>query len=200
MNLNWPNIITLARVALAFLVYGLLLTNPHEASLLVWCFWLTLLIITGDFFDGLLARKFQQSTAVGAWFDIAADRMVEICYWVVFAALGWLTAWVPIVFVTRGILVDGIRSFAQQEGYTAFGQNTLMRSTLGVVLVSSRFSRVTYAVTKAAAFGLIIIAQIYWALQPLATWLAYLATGFCVVRGLPVLLEGMRFLTARDQT
>jgi hypothetical protein len=74
---------------------------------------------------------------------------------------------------------------------------------LGVLLVSSRFSRWSYAFFKAVAFSLIILAYspgLAASLQPTVSQIAYVAVYatlfFCVVRGLPVLLESRRFFAA----
>ncbi len=188
--MNWPNFITIARTVLAFIVFGLLLNGGQQYYLY---FVLTLVVIAGDYLDGQLARSLKQASVTGAWLDIAADRLIEICYWVVFACLHWISPWIAIIFITRGILVDGIRSFAQAEGLTAFGEKTMMNSGLGKFLVASRFSRVSYAVCKAAAFGLIILAQTKPELNLIAQILVYMATFFCLIRGIPVLIEGVRF-------
>ncbi|HEY9886628.1 MAG TPA: CDP-alcohol phosphatidyltransferase family protein, partial [Vampirovibrionales bacterium] len=127
-KIGLANIITFCRVLLALTVFGLLLGFPSDKEFLQLSFFLTLLVIIGDMLDGFVARKFEESSKFGAWFDIAADRLVEICYWVVFASLGWISAWIAIIFVCRGVLVDGIRSFALAEGFTAFGSETMMKS------------------------------------------------------------------------
>lgn len=189
-SINWPNLVTCLRIVLAFVVFFLLLTSKNYYL----CFVLAILTIAGDYLDGQLARSLNQASDFGAWLDIAADRLVEICFWVVFSYLHWVSPWIAIIFVTRGILVDGIRSFAQQEGYTAFGEKTMMESGIGKFLVSSRFSRVSYAVFKAAAFGIVILAQAQTQLYLLGQILVYIATFFCLVRGLPVLIEGQKYL------
>lgn len=191
-SLNVANTITVSRVGLALVAIGLLWL-PDEA--MRWTsFVLTGLVIWADGLDGYFARKLNQSSKFGGILDIAGDRAVEMCYWIAFCALGWIPVWIPLVYVVRGTFVDAIRSFASEQGYTAFGSKTMMQSAFGKLLVTSNFSRFTYAVTKAAAFCLLILAHTSFAAQyPLIGSLAilstYIATGFCIVRGLPVLLE-----------
>ena len=185
-----PNLITTARLLLALVVFQLILAGEQ-----VWlCFWLTLVVIAGDFFDGLVARQWGQSTRFGAWLDIAVDRIVELGYWLVFSVQYGLSSWVPLIFLIRGVLVDGIRSFAAQSGREAFGPNSMMQSPLGIALVSSRFSRTGYAILKAAAFGLMILAAALPSYRPTAELLVWLAVVFCLLRGLPVLIDGLRYL------
>jgi CDP-diacylglycerol--glycerol-3-phosphate 3-phosphatidyltransferase len=196
-TLNMANLITAVRLILAFCVFALLVNNPQDIKVLYLCLFLTCIVIVGDYLDGQIARKFKISSKFGAWFDIAADRLIELGFWVVFAFLHWVSVLVPLIFLTRGIIVDGIRSFAQQEGYTAFGEKTMMTSTLGNFLVSSPFSRVTYAIVKLLAFVAVIFSHILNQFSIYSDILVILATLFCLLRGLPVLIEGFRFI--KDQ-
>jgi hypothetical protein len=95
--------------------------------------------------------------------------------------------------VIRGTFVDAIRSFAGEQGHTAFGTSTMMQSGLGKFLVASNFSRFTYAVAKAVAFCLLIAAHtqvgITYGVMTAALAFVYIAVTFCVVRGVPVLIE-----------
>ncbi|MFA6212944.1 MAG: CDP-alcohol phosphatidyltransferase family protein [Candidatus Obscuribacterales bacterium] len=194
--MNVPNFITVSRVVLALATLALLYlpaSIDNQQTILWTAFALTVLVIWADGLDGYFARKLNQATKLGAILDIAGDRAVEMAYWIVFAALGWLPVWVPLLFLIRGTFVDAIRSQASSEGYTAFGAKTMMQSGIGKFLVASNFSRFTYAVVKALAFCLIIAAHTEilkssWA-QPTASFLVYLSAGFCLIRGLPVLFE-----------
>lgn len=191
--IGYANTVSILRMLLCFLVAGLLFVI--DANIYWACFFLTIAVIWMDGLDGFLARKFNESSKLGAVLDILCDRVVEQVYWVTFLGLGWLPVWIPLVVIVRGVLVDGIRAVALEQGYTAFGSSTMMKSPMGVLLVSSRFSRWTYAVAKAVAFSLMILTHIVgWDTPELiaVTWLmVYVSVFFCVVRGLPVLVEGL---------
>jgi CDP-diacylglycerol--glycerol-3-phosphate 3-phosphatidyltransferase len=191
------NIITISRVILAFVAIGLLFTNNFD---LFWvAFGLTVLVIWMDGLDGYVARKFNETSKFGALLDILSDRIVENTYWITFAVLGWMPAWVPLVVMTRGIITDGLRSLALEQGYTAFGSTTMMQNKIGKFIVASNFSRFSYAVLKAIAFALLIVAhipmqaEIQAVISQIAYASAYGAVFFCVARGIPVMLEGKRF-------
>jgi CDP-diacylglycerol--glycerol-3-phosphate 3-phosphatidyltransferase len=196
--MNVPNFITVSRVVLAIATLALLYwpanaTSPTRDTMLWVSFGLTVLVIWGDGLDGYFARKLKQTSKLGAILDIAGDRAVEMAYWIVFAALGWIAVWVPLLYLVRGTFVDAMRSHASSQGFTAFGDNTMMKSPLGKFLVASNFSRFTYAIVKALAFCLVIAAQTAalkggWA-QPTADLMVYLSAAFCLLRGLPVLFE-----------
>jgi phosphatidylglycerophosphate synthase len=195
---NWANFVTIARICLAFVVYALLLSKP-TVGIIYWCFVLTILVILGDYLDGKLARNLNQSSKLGAWLDIAADRLVEICYWIVFACLHWVSPWISIVFVARGLFVDGIRSMASAEGFTAFGETSMMKGKVANFVVASRFSRGFYALSKMLAFCLVIFAQAQPNWQATAIICVYVATFMCLIRGLPVLIEGTRFFKTKTK-
>ncbi len=202
-RINWPNVISIGRLLLAVAVLSVLGwyhdAGALSASLLWWSAGLTLLVIVLDGVDGYVARTFNQATPQGAVIDILGDRSVEYIYWVAFAAWQWVPLWVPLVVLLRGVWVDGLRALAFKEGFTAFGQTTLLQSKLAIILVSSRASRWLYAALKAVVFVVILGNQ---ALQlsgntVLAGWAEGLTVAtvvFCVLRGLPVLAEAKRFM------
>lgn len=197
---NVANIVTVGRVGLA-LIAIYMLSLPGEG--IRWAaFWLTAFVIYADALDGYLARKLNQTSKFGGILDIAGDRVVEMAYWIAFAAFQWVPLWVPLLFAVRGTFVDAIRSHASEQGFTAFGAKTMMQSGLGKILVASNFSRFTYAVAKALAFCFLIAARTEMfsktALPLVADILVYITAAFCVLRGLPVILESS-FLFRSDQ-
>jgi CDP-diacylglycerol---glycerol-3-phosphate 3-phosphatidyltransferase len=196
--INVANVITVVRVFVA-LATLYLLWLPGDTMRWV-AFVLTALVIWGDALDGYFARKLNQTSKFGAMLDIAGDRLVEMAYWIAFASLSWIPAWVPLLYLVRGTFVDTIRQVAGEKGFTAFGEKTMMQSGLGKFLVASNFSRFSYAVAKAAAFCLIIAAHtqsLETSVVPqIAMFLVYFSCVFCIIRGLPVLVEGKALLKA----
>ena len=192
------NAVAITRAALAFLVVVLLYTSRE---LYVGAFVLTLVAIWMDGLDGWVARRFGEVSRIGAAIDILTDRIVEMTYWIAFATLGWIPIWVPIVVVVRGLLVDGARAVAFEQGYSAFGSTSMMQSRLGKLLVSSRASRLAYGLAKALAFSLMILAfaaglppAVQSMLLAIAVASVYTAVALCIIRGVPVLVEVRRLL------
>lgn len=194
--INVPNTITIARVFLALGTVSLCFL-PGDSIRFV-AFGLTVVVIWADGLDGYFARKLNQATKAGAVLDIAGDRVVEMAYWIGFAVLNWIPLWIPLLFLVRGTFVDAVRAQASEQGLTAFGEKTMMQSPLGKFLVSSNFMRFSYAVLKAVAFCLLIAAHTTVAsatvVPAVAICCAYLAALFCVLRGVPVLMEGGKLL------
>ncbi|MEB3205998.1 MAG: CDP-alcohol phosphatidyltransferase family protein [Vampirovibrionales bacterium] len=197
------NTISIVRVALAVGVLWLLgVFSPDAANsitpdMMSWCAILTAVVIWLDGVDGFVARKLNECSPAGAVIDIAGDRIVEQIYWLGFAILGWIPSWMPVVVIIRGVAIDAARGLALKQGYTAFGESTMQRHWLGVWLVSSRASRWLYAASKALAFVLLIAGHhsgwqaAFPALVPFSLFCAWVAVIFCLLRGIPVLLESM---------
>jgi len=190
------NLVAITRAAFAFLAVAILF---HRRDLYLLAAVLTIVSILMDGLDGWVARRYGEVSRIGAVIDILTDRIVELTYWIAFAALHWIPAWIPIVVAVRGLLVDGARALAFERGLTAFGPTTMMRSKIGSFLVASRESRSAYGISKAAAFTLMILA--YAPVLPeaarsvvltVALVCVYLAVLLCILRGIPVLLEARR--------
>ncbi len=195
------NIITLSRIFLAFIAMGLLFfgdkASPAFAHISVI---LTVFVMWFDGLDGYIARKFNESSKLGAVLDIMGDRIVENIYWITFCALGWINVIVPLVVVSRGIITDSLRSLALAQGFTAFGEKTMMQGKIAKFIVASNFSRFTYAVCKAVAFFFLILGHINYTFPHKEVVLqvgiicTVISVIFCVLRGLPVVFESKRFL------
>ncbi|MEO8466745.1 MAG: CDP-alcohol phosphatidyltransferase family protein [Gammaproteobacteria bacterium] len=191
------NLVTLSRLLLLLVVVALSYVQPTPWQFAN--FFLIILIFVSDGLDGYLARKRNETTLFGALFDIAGDRIVELTLWVVAADTDLVSAWVPLVFIWRGVIVDTIRS--TNAVAHAMAPFALMRSRFGRFIVAGKFVRVLYAVVKASAFALLALQRPFpqylpelWsyvggALTVFTYSLVYLAVLFCVARGVPVVAE-----------
>lgn len=192
------NLISLLRTILCLLVAYLLFTQTRTVYLT--CFALTIVVIWMDGLDGYVARKFNESSKSGAVIDIIGDRVVEQVYWITFLTLKWVPLWLVLVIIIRGVTVDGVRGMALEKGLTAFGTSSMQESPMGRFLVASNASRWLYAFFKAAAFAFLILAHtpnisptITSIFGPIGYASVYISLIFCILRGLPVLVEGKRF-------
>ena len=202
-----PNSIIAARVVLAFAASALLVQgSPLAAAVAVV---LTLIAIGMDALDGIVARRLGLSSTLGGILDITADRVVEHVYWITFAVVQRVPLWVPLVIVTRSVLVDAVRGLALVQGRTAFGESTMARSPLTRFLTASRAMRSAYGVAKVAAFVLLgtLVAlgasqageavtptRAVAVLEGAATVAVLAAVAICVARGIPVILDGAAYL------
>lgn len=192
------NFISLLRIFIAFfaILFLFIPTTWAGVSAII----LTIIAFAMDGLDGYIARKFNEASDLGSVLDIMGDRIVEMSYWIAFSTLGWIWVIFPLICVTRAFVTDSIRSVALAQGYTAFGEKSMQSSKIGTFICASKFMRISYAVAKVMAFIIIIAAHIpgyesYPATEVLETiglWLASFALIFCVVRGLPVVIESKK--------
>ena len=207
MPFQWtPNKVTLLRVAVGFAAVCLFGRGSWPNLLAVV---LTVTSIALDALDGHMARKKKMATAVGAQLDILGDRMIENVYFTYFAVVGMVSLWLPILFFVRGAATDFLRNLAMKAGYSGWGAKAMVETWWGRALVTSRWSRGLYAAMKCLCFcylglelaltrgpvallsglGGEVSATIRMGAQVLTTATAV----FCLVRGLPVLLEGWKY-------
>jgi len=103
-----------------------------------------------DGMDGYLARRLSIVSRIGGQLDTLGDRVAENVLFIFFAVGGYVSLWVPIVFVTRSFLADFVRSLHDSRGLIGtFAMNT---SSLGHFLVASRGSRAGYLLLKFFVF------------------------------------------------
>lgn len=189
-----PNLISVFRTILAILIALVVLDNPFNSQVLIFAFWATWVVIILDGVDGIVARFIKAESDFGAFFDIACDRIAELIYISLFAVLQWIPYWILLIFLVRGILVDGIRGLASKEGKTPFGEKSMMETKLGYFLTGSRFMRASYGAVKIVSFSLMFLTKsIVPGLFGFEMFLIYLLTFYCVIRGIPVLIEGRRY-------
>jgi CDP-diacylglycerol---glycerol-3-phosphate 3-phosphatidyltransferase len=197
------------RVIVGFLAISLFGFNPWLNLLAVA---LTVTSIALDALDGHLARTRKMATPVGAQIDILGDRMIENMYFTYFAVVGMVSLWLPMLFFARGAATDFLRSLAMKAGHVGWGSSAMLRTWWGRALVSSRWSRGAYAALKCICFCYLglelaltrgsvalvgpLTLDVHAAIRAGAHILAGVTGGFCVVRGLPVLVEGWKFLAS----
>ncbi len=196
------NFITIFRIFLIFISTFLLFQHTTFSYILALVF--TIIAFALDGVDGYVARKFNETSKLGAMLDIMSDRIAENTLWVTFAVLGWVPIVFPLISLTRGFITDGIRSVAMEQGFSAFGEKSMQSDKIGYFICSSKFSRISYAVAKLVAFILMIIAKTPGLDKDLAVFfyvIAYLgaifAILFCVLRGLPVVFESKKFFVEK---
>ncbi|HEX9265222.1 MAG TPA: CDP-diacylglycerol--glycerol-3-phosphate 3-phosphatidyltransferase [Candidatus Binatia bacterium] len=98
--LNLPNFLTLLRI----------LTIPVFLEFLSYHFYWEALLVFGiggvtDFLDGFVARWMNQQTALGAYLDPVADKLLVITSFIMLGSIGGIPMWLAIVVVVRDILI-----------------------------------------------------------------------------------------------
>jgi CDP-diacylglycerol---glycerol-3-phosphate 3-phosphatidyltransferase len=108
--------ITLVRIALIPLLLALMLAEgrlEHAAVLAAATF---LVASFTDFVDGYLARRWQQTTALGNFLDTTADKLLVMGALLGLQALDRVNVWVALVVIAREVAVLGLRAVAAAAG------------------------------------------------------------------------------------
>lgn len=195
------NFISIFRIFIMFVAAYLIYSYQGNFTAYIWALVLTILAFALDGVDGYVARKFHEESKLGALLDIMGDRIVENTYWILFAVMGWISVLFPLIAITRGFITDTIRSAAMEKGLTPFGMQV---NPICKFITGSKFMRITYAVAKVLAFIVLVAANIpnipySEIIFQVGYWLAVIAIVFCVVRGLPVLLEA-KYVIGENET
>ncbi len=112
---NLPNILTMMRIALVPIFLWLLLSKSPSYRLGALAVFL-LAAIT-DFFDGYLARKWNQDTKLGRFLDPLADKALVLATLIVFLYLDpQIPLWMVLTILGRDMLVTGMRWLAIRKG------------------------------------------------------------------------------------
>src|SRR5688500_7308769 len=98
--LNLANCLTLFRIV----------TIPVFLEFLVYhYYWQALLVFAiggfSDFFDGFVARRWNQHTALGAYLDPVADKLLVVTSFVTLALIGGLPVWLAVLVLARDVLI-----------------------------------------------------------------------------------------------
>src|SRR5579859_1948779 len=206
--MHWtPNKVTALRVVVGFVAVGLFGhgTWANLAAVL-----LTIASIALDALDGHLARKMQMASPLGAQVDILGDRIIENMFFTYFAVAGMVSLWLPVLFFARGAATDFLRGLALKAGHSGWGANAMLQTWWGRALVASRWSRGLYAAMKCLCFCYLglelaltrvpvallgpVSLDMHTAIRAGSQTLAWMTAAFCVLRGLPVLIEGWKYL------
>ena len=110
---NIPNAITLLRLLAAPVVVWLMWQAQWNAA----C-WLFLAAALSDGIDGYLARRLQQTTALGAALDAVTDKILGLATLVMLTRMGAIPFWVTLTILLRdGVIVLGALSYRSLAGH-----------------------------------------------------------------------------------
>jgi CDP-diacylglycerol--glycerol-3-phosphate 3-phosphatidyltransferase len=121
--LNLPNFLASIRILLAPLMFWVIL-NPdfftdHGFDITWNYYFASLLFVLAsvtDFFDGYIARQWNQMTLLGAILDPLADKMLTLAAFLGLMVMGEASAWAIYIIIVRELFITGIRTVAVGEG------------------------------------------------------------------------------------
>ena len=102
LELNLPNLISLARLLLVPVTIWLIISGRYGAA-----FWVLVAAGISDALDGFIAKRFDQRTRIGALLDPAADKAMLVSVYVTLGMAHQLWTWLVILVVFRDVLIVG---------------------------------------------------------------------------------------------
>jgi CDP-diacylglycerol---glycerol-3-phosphate 3-phosphatidyltransferase len=137
--------ITYLRIALVPVVMALVLTGDDLRYAYVAGALLFAIAAVTDFFDGLLARRWAQTSDLGSFLDTTADKLLVTGALVALVAVGRASAWIAFLIIGREILIMGLRGAVAADG-------TVMRPSIwGKLKAAVQFAAITLAIVRASA-------------------------------------------------
>ena len=111
--LNWPNGLTLARMIMGPIVLACLLTGSVRPA-----FYIFVVAMLTDLYDGYLARRSDRVTEFGKLMDPLADKVLVSLVLVGFLLLGvsFAPLWMVAIVIGRELLILGCRTGVFKSG------------------------------------------------------------------------------------
>ena len=105
-----PTKLTLLRILLTFFIMGALFVPGWGAKAVA----LGGFVVAGitDWLDGYLARRWQQTSALGALLDPIADKVLVLGVFLAFVQLRLIPAWMVLIIALREFVITGVRLLA----------------------------------------------------------------------------------------
>lgn len=183
MTFNIPNLLSLLRMALVPVFVIEVLGGDVRAALLIFAF-----AGVTDALDGAIARIWRQQTALGAYLDPAADKLLLVTSYVVLAVpnlhAGYvIPTWVTALVITRDIVIVIVALLL----YVTGGVSRFPPSPL---------SKVNTAVQVAAVI-LVLLSGLSDALEAPAMISAYAVACLTLASGIDYIVRANRIAAAR---
>ena len=122
VSLNLPNALAFFRILLAPLMFFMLVNAP-EIFVQIHISWINyfaalIFVIASvtDFFDGYIARSWDQKTKLGAILDPLADKMLILAAFLGLMMLGRASAWAVYLILIREFFITGFRVVMASDG------------------------------------------------------------------------------------
>ncbi|MBB6136481.1 CDP-diacylglycerol--glycerol-3-phosphate 3-phosphatidyltransferase [Oxalobacteraceae sp. CFBP 8763] len=153
MPLNIPILLTWLRVALIPLVVGLFylpsdwmsMTDRNLAATSVF-----IVAAITDWFDGFLARRWNETSAFGAFLDPVADKLMVAVALLVLVQLDRVDAIIAGIIIGREITISALREWMAQIGAT----RSVAVSSIGKIKTAAQMTAIPMLLFHDRLFGI----------------------------------------------
>ena len=177
-------VLTYARIALVPIVMVLIVLGDEVRFAYGIAAALFVVAALTDFFDGKLARKWGAVTALGAFLDTIADKLLVTGVLIALVADDRASIWVATIIIGRELMIMGLRGLIAADG-------TVMKPSIwGKLKANVQFVAITLAIIRwPVDIGPLLLDE----------WAMLIAAGITVMSGIEYLSRFSHLLTVSER-
>ncbi|MBC3883251.1 CDP-diacylglycerol--glycerol-3-phosphate 3-phosphatidyltransferase [Undibacterium sp. LX40W] len=188
MPFNFPILLTWLRVALIPLVVGVFYVpdtylSPSEKNLASTVVFIVAAVT--DWFDGFLARRWNQTSAFGAFLDPVADKLMVAGALLVLVQWDRVNAVIAFIIIGREITISALREWMAQIG----ASKSVAVSSLGKIKTAAQMVAIPMLLFYGDLFGVVNTYHIGQALILIAAVLTVWSMFYYLRRAWPMIKE-----------
>lgn len=174
-SLNVPNAITLVRLVLSFVLFGMI----QAGNCWIWATGLFVFAVATDVLDGYIARKYQLITRLGRILDPFVDKFITggTFIFLLPVAQSGVTPWMVVIVLGREMLVTSLRGFLEQVGAdfsASFSGKLKMFLQCVAATVSLLSMDPAFASWSVGGISFVLIRDVLlWFMVAVTTWSGY---------------------------
>lgn len=188
--LNFPIVLTWLRIAAIPLFVAVLYfpddwLTAQQANIVATAIFVAAALT--DWLDGYLARKWNQSSAFGAFLDPVADKLMVAAALIVLVQLSRVDAVIALIIIGREITISALREWMAQIGQS----KNVAVSMLGKIKTIAQLVAIPFLLFDGMLFGFIdcrlLGTALIWVAAVLTVWsmFYYLRAAFSGSKGEP---------------
>ena len=112
MKKNIPDLLAWFRLLSSPVILYLLLADGSDEGIMLVPAVVAFIAAWTDYFDGMLARKWNVSTKTGAFLDTIADKIFVSTIFIGFSFIGRVNIWITVLLISREFIVMALRGLA----------------------------------------------------------------------------------------
>jgi len=177
--LNIPNILTITRIILSPF-FLLIILYPKSINIVLIVLIVFIIASITDYFDGVIARKYNMITDAGKILDPIADKLMVIFALYTFAVLGLVPYWIIGIIFAREILITLHRFYLLNKGKVIASINSGKWKTgfqiAMIIIVSIYYASTLFSYPSNTQFDFTLIKYIINVIAQISIYLTLIIT------------------------
>jgi len=155
--MNTANKLTMLRVVLIPVFLVLAYSGQNT-----WAFVVYITACITDFFDGYIARNYNQTTNFGKFMDPLADKVLVLAAMCYFVDYGFMPGWAVAIVLFREFAVSGMRLIAVEQGKViAAAWSGKIKTACTMICLCAMLLFWRYEFVRIGSTALILITTVY---------------------------------------